>query len=261
MIEPLVVGPIGQEVSAVKVFQPLVELEISVVVEIVSDVWVVEGAPGTAESEHGALLEPKSGCLFESGAVKGTVNGLHVALVIGELFEFVSEADGDAAFQADAGPVDIAESEAVDEAGVDVAAVAAVALGLVVSGYEQHYTLSSETVVACDSQASFGVVVVAVFENEGMMAPCEETQGLLSEVPAGTQLVPTVVEPELLYRPETGKLCLIADGTVEEMDVSVGESLDFVVLVWVPTAVMWTAPGCNHVDKAEAVSVEPSVNA
>ena len=164
----------------------------------------------------------KPAALFGPGAVKETEAGLDVALVIVEVFEFASE--DDAEIQADAGPVNIAERETVDKAGAGEHKFAAV-LELV---SELYYKLSS--VAAWDLGASsgvvfeprLGVVFVAVFQDEYMIAPCENTQGSLSEVLAGAQFGSTVVEPALLNRPEPVKLDLFAECMVEEWDVSAG---------------------------------------
>lgn len=85
-----------------------------------------------------------------------------------------------------------------------------------------------------------GFVFVAA--SEYMMAPCE-TRGALFEVVAGVQLGATVVEPELLDKSETVEIDSFAEGMVEELDVSAGQWLGFVALVWVATAGMETDPG------------------
>lgn len=173
-----------------------------------------------------ALLAPMivSGCVFgtgsaaevEAGALKETEDGLGVVVLI-----------GDAEFDADAEPVNIAELEAGDKAGAEFEPVSepkvVVELGLVVSGYETYHKLSPEIVVAWNS----GVLLGAVFEAEYMMAPCENIRGAPSEVPFGVQLGATAVEPELLDKPETVKLELFAEGMVGELDASAGQWLGF----------------------------------
>ncbi len=200
-----------------------------------------------------------SGCVFGTGpaaedgaeAVKEAEDRFGVVVVIGEVFELAFESEA----EFDAEPVNTAEIEVGDEAedkvgdkagnkaGAEVEAVpgpmSVAELGLVVSGYETSHELSSEVVVAWNSAVSFGVVfepkVGSVFaaasEAEYMMAPCENTQGDLSEALAGAQLGATVVQPELLDMPETVELDLLAEGMVGGLDVSAGHWLDFVALV------------------------------
>lgn len=80
-----------------------------------------------------------------------------------------------------------------------------------------------------------------VFASE---APCENIQGTLFDVPVEDQLETTVVEPELLDKPETVELDPFAEGMVGE-DASAGQQLVFVTLVCVPTAGMETDPVSN----------------
>lgn len=146
--------------------------------------------------------------------------------------------------------MNIAVTEPGDKAGP--ATKLAAELGLVVSGYEPYYTLSSEVVVAWDSGASLEVVfepragLVAAFDAEYMMVPCENTQTDLSEALAEAQLGCPAAENDRVEKPETVELALFAEDMV-------GEWLDFVVLVWVSTAGMVTEPGSKPGDKAEAV--------
>lgn len=78
-----------------------------------------------------------------SEAEKETEDGLGVVVAIGEVFDLASEAEGDAEFDVETEPVNIAEIEAADEAGdkagAEVEAVpepkSVAELGLVVSGY------------------------------------------------------------------------------------------------------------------------------
>lgn len=210
-----------------------------------------------------------SGCVFGTGpaagggveAVKEAEDGLGVVVVIGEIFELASEAVGDAEF--DAEPVNIAATEVVHKAGAEVEAElepkSVAELGLVASGYATYYKLSSEIVVAWNSEVSFGVVfeprVVFAFasEAEERMAPCENTWGARPEVLAGAQLGATVVEPEVLNKPETVELDIFAEGMAGELDASAGQWLGFVALVWVSTAGMKTDHGSNLGGKVEIV--------
>lgn len=202
---------------------------------------------------------------FEDVVVKEAEDGLDVVVVTEKVFEVAFEVEGDAEFGADAESVNIAETKAVDKAGAGLGVVAehksAAAFGLVASGSEQHYNLSSVVVVAWDSVASFGVVFeprvefvfVVAFEDENMMAPCGNIEGGLSEVLAEAQSGSTEVEAELVDRSEIVAFDLFADNMPEEQDVSAGERLDFVALVWVATAGVETVPGSNPGDKAEVV--------
>lgn len=207
-----------------------------------------------------------SGCVFGTGpaaevgagAVKEAEDGVGVVIAIGEVFEFASEDERDAEFDAEAEPVNIAEIEAGvedgDKAGAEVEVVpepkSFAELGLVVFGCETYHNLSSE-VVAWNSGVSLGFVFeprvgfVFASEAEYMMAPCENIQGTLTEVLIGAQFGATAVGPELLDKPETVELDLFAEGMVGELDASAGQLLGFVTLVWVSTAGMETDPGSN----------------
>lgn len=183
-----------------------------------------------------------SGCVFGTGPAAGSgveavKDGHGVVVAIGEVFELASEAVGDAEF--DAEPVNIADTEAVHKAGAEVEAElepkSVAELDLVASGYATYYKLSSEVVVAWNSEVSFGVVfeprVGFASEAEERMAPCENTWGAQLEVLAGAQLGATVVEPEVLDKPETVELDIFAEGMVGELDASAGQWLGFVALV------------------------------
>lgn len=162
-MEPLVVVQSRPEVWVLELIHLLAEP--LVVVGTESDVWVVDVA---AEFEPGALLVLMTvpGCVFQSGhavevgagVVKEAEDRLGVVVAIGEVFEFSSEAEGAAEF--DAGPGKIAEietgGEAEDKAGDKAGAEAEVVpepksvaeLGLVVSGHDTFHNLLSEVVVA-----------------------------------------------------------------------------------------------------------------
>lgn len=87
-----------------------------------------------------------------AGAVKEAEHWVGVLVAFEEIFEFASEAEGGAEF--DAEPANIAEMEPGledgDEAGAEVEMVpeskSVAELGLVVSGYEAYHSLSSEVV-------------------------------------------------------------------------------------------------------------------
>lgn len=94
-------------------------------------------------------------------AVEEGEDGLGVVIAIEEVFEPAYE--GDAEFDTDAEPVNIAEIEAGDKAEDEVEVVpepkSVAELGLVVSACETYHKISSEVVVvAWNSGVSLGVV-------------------------------------------------------------------------------------------------------
>lgn len=189
-----------------------------------------------------------SGCVFGSEPAAGAVNdaedGLVLVAVIGEVFGLASEAEDEADFVADTELVNIAETG--DKAAAEAEAVPeskfVAEYGFVVSAYETDRNLSSGVAVAWNS---FGVVFLSASEAEYIMAPCKNTRGTPSEALAGAQIGATAVASELLDKPEIVELELFAEGMVGELDVSAGQWLGFVDLVWVSTAGMEIDPVGN----------------
>ncbi len=186
-----------------------------------------------------------------AGDVREAEAGLGVVVAIEEILELASE--GDAEFDADS--VNIAEKEvgkAVPvEAGPEPKSVAE--LGLVVSVHDTYHKLSSEVAVAWNFgvPSSLRVVFepmvefVVASQAEYMMAPCERIQGALLDILTGSQLGATAVVPELLDKPETVELELLAEHIVGELNGLSGRWPGFVTLVWVSTAETVTDPGDN----------------
>lgn len=209
-----------------------------------------------------------------TGDVREAEVGLGVVVVTVEIFELAFEAEGGAEFDADAESGNIAENEAGAESGAEsgdkTGAVeagpepkSAAELDLVVSVHDAYHKLSSEVAVAWKSGVSqslgvvfeprVGVAFVAASQTDHMMAPCENIQGALSEILTGTQLGATVVELELLDKPETVEPDLFAEGMVGELDASAGQWLGFVTLVWVSTVEMESDPVDNLGSSMEVV--------
>lgn len=156
------------------------------------------------------------------------------------------EAEGDVELGVDAEPVSTAGAEA--GAGLVVVPESMIVgeHGSVVSAYEPDCKLSSEAaVVAWSCGASFGIAVEpmagfvlgAAFETEGMVTlqVREDTQGVLAEVLAGSQLGP-IVESGLLDKPELVELDLHAEGRLEEGGTLAGWWPECMALVWGPIA-------------------------
>lgn len=213
------------------------------------------------------------GPAVEVGAVKEAEDGRDVVVAIVEVFGLASESECDAEIDADAAPVNTAEIGAAVETGDKSGDTAGAEfevlpepkfvaeLDLVVSGYETYQKISSEFAVVWNSGVLLGVVFeprvgfvfVDASEAECMMAPSGNIQDTLFVVLTGAHFGATVVEPELLDKAETGEPDLFAEGTVGELDVSAGQLLVFVTLVWVSTAGMESDPGGSLAGNMEAV--------
>lgn len=155
--------------------------------------------------------------------------GIGAAVAGGVALELASEAEGDVEFEL----VNIAGTEVEggtgDMAGVEVDVApdpkSVAGFGLVVSGHDMNHNLSSEVVVAWNpvvvTETRVGSVVVS--EPDYMVASYEDTQEDISEVLAGVQLGPTVVEFDLVGKLEHAEIDSFAGCEVVDLGASDGQ--------------------------------------